>query len=499
MKYSILKKIRETVNFFDDTEFDSLLGENTVLVRNLVTGNIYSIPFKIQNKEEIIFEAQKAKMLERAEQYLEEDYIESLENTIQEKYYNIEQALKDFFENDNISFLKKTIISNIDYIELKKEKEMAEYNETKELIDDIDTERNEKFDSLTESEKEQVRKIKELFARQIKEYEYLKKTFFENGKIFKKSGKIKRENLFDPLKLVNLYSEKKEIREEFLSQYSILNHFYEKVSSELGLNKKDENAIFKDINIFNESDFKVNLAKNLVLFKKNNPEQNIKILSKKINGIYNEVFKDFKPKFEFDKLDRFENKIFSLSTDSNSKIPKFKFLKFRIGLYSPSDLVELRNEFDEIIKKCYSFNQEDLMFIQRMRDQIDFMIKIGKIDDELVSEIINTFNSTFGEKEEPKAIQNQENYNDEDYDNEDVDEDEDEDLEEEDYDYDDEDEDENEDEDEDYDYNYNNTDHKGSEYENKNYNSNDEEEERRLDLINLREAIRRAKEKVRSL
>lgn len=404
MNFKKFKEIREAVSTFDDAEFDSLLNESTVLVKNH-KGNIYSIPFQYNENGNIIFSSENAKMLEKSEENEKEPTLKAI---ITGKVRTIKESLKSFFESDETEIDASIIAENLDYIKLARRDSLEKYKNNESISNQSMVLESEEFSRLSDSEKEVIRKFKNSFKQKNSEYNMIKNEFFENGKLFQSSGKIKRTQFLNPLKVAELYSEKKEIRQDLESQYDIINTFYETIEKQLKLNSNEREILFTGINLFNESDFKTELAKNLVILKRKvNSGIDISDLARKVNNLYNETFKDSKD-LDYSRLTSYEEMISTLTTDSNSESNTFKFLKFKIGVYSAQDLATLRSEFDQVIKNCYGMSREALMNIQDMRDKVDFMLKTGRIDDEQVGEIINIFNTSYGEIENPNVLGNSE-------------------------------------------------------------------------------------------
>lgn len=400
MNFKKFKEIREAISTFDDAEFDSLLNESTVLVKNS-KGNIYSIPFQYNENGNIIFSSENAKMLEKSEENEKEPTLKAI---ITGKVRTIKESLKSFFESDETEIDASIIAENLDYIKLARLDHLEKHKNNENISNQSMVLESEEFSQLSDSEKEIIRKFKNSFKQKNSEYNMIKNEFFENGKLFQSSGKIKRTQFLNPLKVAELYSEKKEIRQELESQYDIINTFYEAIEKALKLNHSEREILFQGINLLNESDFKTELAKNLVILKRKvNPGIDISDLARKVNNLYNETFKNHEG-LDYSRLTNYEEMISTLTTDSNSEPNTFKFLKFKIGVYSAQDLATLRSEFDQVIKNCYGMSREALMNIQDMRDKVDFMLKTGRIDDEQVGEIINVFNTSYGEIENPNVL-----------------------------------------------------------------------------------------------
>ena len=469
MNFKKLKEIKEAISTFDDTEFDSLLNESTVLVKN-TKGNLYSIPFQYNENGNIIFESEQAKMLEKSEENGEVE--PTLRDVISEKVRNIKNSLKSFFESEDDSIDASIISENLDYIKLARLDHLNKFKKDQSILNTQMVLESEEFSTLSESEKEIVRNFKETFKEKTSNYNLIKNEFFENGKLFEASGKIKRNQFLNPIKVAELYKEKREIREELENQFSVIEEFYETIEKTLKINQEKREIIFNGINLFNESEFKTELAKNLVILKKKTGSNiDISDLAKRINNAYNECFKDVE-NLDYSRLSSYEEMISTLTTDSNSEPNTFKFLKFKMGVYSAQDLATLRTEFDQVIKNCYGMSREALMNIQDMRDKIDFMLKTGRIDDEQVGEIINGFNSSYGEIENVASIGTTEWTG--------IDSDEDE-LEEEDY---------------DMEEDYYGSDEDSDDYEDSYDNSGYEEEVSQEGPTDLKSALERAKEKV---
>lgn len=480
MNFKKFKEIREAVSTFDDAEFDSLLNESTVLVKNS-KGNIYSIPFEYNENGNIIFSSENAKMLEKSEEVEKE---QSLRTIISGKVRNIKESLKSFFESEDDEIDSSIIAENLDYIKLARLDSLEKFKKDEKLSKESMVFESKEFSQLSDSEKEIIRKFKNSFKEKNSNYNLIKNEFFENGKLFETSGKIKRTQFLNPLKVAELYSEKKQIRQDLESQYDIINTFYETIEKDLSLTSDKREILFNGINLLNESDFKTELAKNLVILKRKfDSSIDISELAKKINNLYNETFKEHEG-LDYSRLTNYEEMISTLTSDSNSEANTFKFLKFKIGVYSAQDLATLRSEFDQVIKNCYGMSREALMNIQDMRDKIDFMLKTGRIDDEIVGEIINTFNSSYGEIENPNVLGTSEWGG--------IDGDEDEDVEDDYYDSD--------EEDMEEDYYDHDGDEEEDEYEYSHGMSDSDEEDYYPESIegptDLNEALKRAKEKV---
>lgn len=414
MNYKKFTEIKEIFNSFDDTEFESLISESSALIKN-ENGKKYSVPFEYNENGNTVIFAEKAKLVEKPD--IQKTYIPTVKDIITEKVHNIRDSIKRFFEaeEDDSSDLEE-ISENLDYIKLAREDQMNIM--LNEDIEDSDLFiESEEFKNLDEQEKEIVADFRKKFSEQQNKYNFFKNAFMENGKLFEFNKTVKKDSFLNPLKVAELYKTKNEIRKSLESDYSFIESFHEEMESAVSeLNDNQKTILFKNIDFMNEADFKTGIAKNLVILKKNYNEQiDINTISKKINAIYNESFKNYKFKSEeSSELKNYEEMISTLNTDSNGTVPSFKFLKFKMNVFSPSDLLALRDEFNNVIKNCYSFSQDALTQISLMRDKIDYMIKTGNTDDEMVGEIINSFNKNFGEYENTEADFGYGNYNDED-------------------------------------------------------------------------------------
>lgn len=363
MNYTDFANIKNTLNFFNDVLFLSLLNENTALVENTKTGDIWSLPFSEKGKD-IIFHGENARIEEkneRVEEVLEEEEI-------------LKRSFRSILRKESSpEDLTNAIVEAMSRCKTKKNKKKNVYEEEEMILV------SEAFKKYNESEEQFAIEFEERWNEKVNKTIFtIKDKLFNAGNLFETSGEIKCADIVNPIELINdyaLFLNEKEL------QFSFAENIYE-------WNKKIKDILGEAASVdpFSKN-LDISITKAIVESKKLGNDINNRETQKRLKEIHGELF-------ESDALINF-----GIGSDrvpgSHNGENKLSFLKFH-GIYTNGDLEKLCKDFDYVIGNYNSLSQDDLQNIQSLKNKAEYMYRTNTIDDEEVTKLITAFNSSYG-------------------------------------------------------------------------------------------------------
>jgi hypothetical protein len=390
MNFKKIENIKNSIEFFEDAEFYSMASKDKVIVKNVNNEVLWEVPFTmIENA--MVFDGKQARIVgedifddESDEEMIEED-VDAAYGQVG-KLNDITKMILN--EEIDMDILKEKIMS----YQFKTEKTSNNYQSYEE--------------NVKENKKENKTKIYSLFSEQISKYEKEKQNFLNNGYLFNENDEIKKNFIVDPVYLTTLYEEKIEKTNKFFTfienEYAHAMKVVEKVNSAFKGTDLPTNELFEGIDFTEKDNIKTKIVKNLlVIKKKHNLSYSLNEMTKKVDKLLSELYPMLE-EFEMNGEEKFTNASAGLSQLATGD-PRFpdrglRFLKINFGSFNRDDVMKLMEELNLAINTLY--NQEEdaesyrMLFV--MRNSIDYMIRKNVIDDNVVMNVITTFNSKYG-------------------------------------------------------------------------------------------------------
>ena len=357
MNIELVNKLKNSVNFFDDAEFVSLVSENEVLIRNTANGAEWLVPFEINESGILLYKGAEAECITEAD----DEYSEETKHN--KNVRSVMEAITSIFENKDEGIEKlSTLIKTLPLIE-----------KTEEVVSE-------------EVAQPELTYFKE-FEDRLEEYNSLYEEFMLNGKVFDEDGDIRLEDFYEASVYKKPYEDKAEKAETFLESLETYKTFCEEVQATF---EEDVAKVIIESIDFTKPKNKFNMlvAKNLVQFKQDTlSDINILDESKKAVSIFEETLGQLDGETLITEM---------TATDMRESYYANRFTRFNIGIFKREDLVKINEELTAAMTSSDIDTPEDMHYINDLKMKIEYMERANQIDDELVVNIINEFNTRFG-------------------------------------------------------------------------------------------------------
>jgi hypothetical protein len=374
MNYTELKKIKETVEVFEDAEFVSIASDESIIIKNTKTNDLWSVDFSFNEDEGVTLHGETA-ILE------EESYKEDLEK--ESDLIKVNGALLMAKSDDNdeayqegLEYLSEAIVAS--YNSRKKTvKDFAPIQESAELSGNH-TDETLKFARNFEKEwEEKVFESAEKFDK-----------IFNAGFLFEADGTFKYEDIIDPLKVIESYSlEKQEFNEAMLNADSLIS--FSEALEELDVPSEVATKIDPT-----KKNWKIKLTEALVHSKQEG------MFEGKVSEVVSQAEKSFNEIFD-ESMAVHSGWEEDTGKSSNGE-DKMTFLKSGLyngsDVYSQRDLEKLLSDLNRAQSTYISngFSREEMADITEMKNSVDKMYRTAIVSDEEVSNVITKFNSKYG-------------------------------------------------------------------------------------------------------
>lgn len=391
MNFRKIENIKNSIEFFEDAEFYSMAAKDKVIVKNVNNEILWEVPFTM-TEGVMVFDGRAAKIV--GEDIFDDESDEEM----------IEEVVDAAYGSDKLSDITKMVLNEEIDMDILKEKILSYQFKMEKRSNNY--ENNYSYEENKKEEKTKNTKIYSLFKKQIAKYEEEKEKFLNNGYLFNENDEIKKEFIVDPVYLTTLYEEKIENSNKF---FTFIEHEYgnamavvEKVNQAFKDTEIPTNELFENIDFTDKDNIKTKVVKNLLMIKKKHGLTfSLNEMTKKVDNLLEKLY----PMLE--EIDTNGEGKFSNATAGLSQLatgdPRFpdrnlKFLKIGFGVFSRDDVMKLAEELNLAINTLY--NQEEdpenyrMLFV--MRNALDYMIRKNMIDDNIVINIIKTFNGRYG-------------------------------------------------------------------------------------------------------
>ena len=382
MEFKNIEKIKKSVETFDDAKFFSLNEDNKIIIQNIKDKSLWQIGF-LESEGVIVFDTEDAEMIQEGEVDKKTAFIEKaqmLMSTLQGIFSEDEEKSTESINTVKKYFGDSEMFPVVDKEELfKEETEVKEKNTLSSI------------GSLPE-----VKSIYESFNEKIKEYEKLEKEFLENGKLFNEDNEIKKGKIFDPVLVLEAADGKNKAQEKFFENTQAIIDFKERLDEEF--ESEIAEFIFDHIDLTKDSKIAITSALVKARTKFNTEEEEIIDLNESLEIIKNA----YKESFDGKNISLYAENTHA-SVDGAvpfvyNKVPSdspFKFLKFKIGIFTNEDLNKLDKELGSAMGRLGDLEPEDLKVINEMRTKVTYMQRTNQINDSIVESIIKEFNGRF--------------------------------------------------------------------------------------------------------
>jgi hypothetical protein len=378
MNIENLNKIREAISFFEDIEFETLVNENTLLVKSKVDKSVWSIGYSLEGEFKLLGES--AILVSEGEKPEVPKTIKDLAKNLFNKTNTIEEMKNQLLEVD----FKPTVVAENKFVV------EAEQEEESSLFETLTEEEQTSVETFVTKYKHYIEKEKETVNSFIKEVAFV----FENGQ-------VRAKTFLSPKKILDIYSQKTKIRSSIEEGAKTFKNFSNKIES--FLEEKEINSKFADVILEGfevGKDMTVQWTKNLLKLKKEHRvDLNISETTKVLKTFQKEVFEGFEPSTISNSISAFNEGVISDyggGTAFDPKVERFSFLRFGANMWSKEAVRALLEDFNAVMARFNSLSMEELQKVSLQKDIVEYMFRTGNIDDEIVTGIINDFNKAFG-------------------------------------------------------------------------------------------------------
>ena len=383
MDYKKILKLAKSVNYFEDAEFQSIVNENSILIKNSKTNDIWSIDYRINEDEVLLFDTNNAILVEQAfekEVSIKDISKEIVKKVFVEKDKNFYEEVKEKIKN-SCSMKKKKM--NKKAIEVADKKSGKEYSE---LFEKAPTQAKEIIENLYSKSINKIQAISEMT-----------KEFIENSAFLFEENEIKRGIFVDPILIMEAYKNKIAKREKFFESIDNFIEFEKSVKEIFEYNEiplDNLKLVFENIEI--GKDIGSTITKNLLKLKKeNNLKFNLSEISKKIKTAYSDSFL-IESLQEYSEMG-LSNIIHHAVKDSAYSLggERYRFLKTNaLGMHM-EDVLDILKDIDNVLGYFMGMNEEDFRELMYLRHIVETCYKTGNLDSELIMNAVNQFNSKF--------------------------------------------------------------------------------------------------------
>ena len=375
MNYDEIKRIKEIVEVFEDAEFLSIQSEESLLIRNTKTADIWSVDYSFDAIDGLTLHGESASLEEKAENESEER-----ESDLQKVNGAILMARSDENEeaySEGLEYLAEAIVASYNS-RTKKIRDLKPIVESSELAGQHTDETLAFAKSFANDWNEKLEATTEKFEE-----------VFNAGFLFEGDGSFKYSDIRDPLKLIEAYSIEKENFNEAMDNAELLISFSESL---VDMDVPEEVASKIDPR---KKNWKIKLTEGLVHAKQEGLfEGKVSAVVSEAEKSHAEIFDEGSPVHLGDEAD--------IGLGSASGEDQMKMLNF--GLYNGSNIYSQR-DLEKIIKDLSraestyihnGFSREQMSEISGMKNEIDKMYRTAIVSDEEVSKVISNFNSKYG-------------------------------------------------------------------------------------------------------
>lgn len=378
MNIENLNKIREAISFFEDISFETLVNENTLLVKSKTDGSVWSVGYSLEGEFKLLGEA--AVLVSEGEK--------------PEVAKTVKDIAKELFaKKSTIEEVKNSLLS-VDF----KPVAVVENN----LMESFETEENlSQFETLTEDEQSAVEAFVEKYKSYIEKEKAAVNSFIRDVAFVFENGQVRTKTFLSPKKILDIYSEKAKLRSSIEEGAKVFKTFSEKIENfleEKEIDPKHSNTILEAFEL--GKDMTVQWTKNILKLKKEHKvDLNISETTKVLKAIQKEVFEGFEPSEISKSIAAFNEGVISDyggGTAFDPKVERFSFLTFGASNFSKETVRALLEDFNAVMARFNSLSMEELQKVSMMKDVVEYMFRTGNIDDEIVTGIITDFNKSFG-------------------------------------------------------------------------------------------------------
>lgn len=361
MNIETFKKVKNLVESFPNVSLVSLLENQDIIIKNNINNGMYKVTYGFNEDNESYFiDTNDFEIIQEGEK------IKTLRDEFISNCQKLEVGLsKVFSENieEGIEKLKETIKT------------------LPNITDTVLFEENTYEDEDEGTEEEYIEWIKDRFSKQLTQYFKEEKDFQNMLTIFDKNQNIK----------IGVFESIEDIKKQLKQRSQDLNEFKQFVEKYKEAKTSIMEAIGDDKSsevFFTNLDFNLNpsvaLTKSLIKVKQFN--EDFKVIEKTreilpllenimapINGAPSPV-------------------AFNMASDNKFRP---RFLKFKMGIYTPEDVKTMINEVDYYLSCFGDLDDESLSTLSNIKWQLEYMYHSGQINDHLIQEIIETFNKKY--------------------------------------------------------------------------------------------------------
>ena len=392
MDYKQIVELSEALNHFEDSEFYSLINENTAIIRNKKDSSLWTINFVLEN-EVFVFDTNKSEVVKKGtleESFTLKDIARQIINeSIFEKKSDIYEGMKDKILSEACKVKKD-----------KKKKTLMDVSEAKKTT--------ALFESISDTAKSVIETIVKKYSDKLNKFKEEENKFISESAFIFEDTEIKKEAFVDSRKILNSIEKKLAIQSSFYENVNSFIKFEESALNYLkGKNVPADsiNVIFEGLSVGTSNEVGVTLTKNLLTLKKQkNLDLNISESTKELKNIYKDCF-------DIEKVNKIKREVSSYMEElenAYAKNPKTKYnyLKFKQGFTDINELKNLLVDFNTVISEVNNMSAEEFDSIVKMRQVVESMVQMNFIDDQLFYTVVGQFNEMFMKKQELQQPQN---------------------------------------------------------------------------------------------
>jgi hypothetical protein len=383
MNIQKVNEIREAISFFEDVELVTLVNETELLLKNKNDNSVWKLTYSFE--KEFLLNGEGAELVTEGEK--------------PEEVLTPKTFAKGFFGTEYSIDEMRAKLMEVDF----KKSPIVEQKNILKVEDETDSIR----ETLNEDEKVAVDEFLEKYTEKLETGRQLVNTFIEDvAFVFENSGAPKSKTFLNPKKILDVYAEKVKLKELLVEGAQVFKNFSNEVTSLLEENEIDIKLAEALLEGFDPSaDMSTVFTKNVLKIKKDNKlDISITETVKQLKAIQKEIFSEFDSSKSLNSIKSYnEGAIADWQSSYGPKVENFTYLKFGANNFSREGVRTLLEDFNAVMARFNSLTMEELQEISMMKDIVEYMFRTGNIDDEVITNIIDTFNNKFGKKIEAKA------------------------------------------------------------------------------------------------
>jgi len=358
MNFETIQKIKNAVEAYANVKFFSIMEGNKLLIQNEKTDAIYEIGYT-EADGVFSFNTKEAKQIS------EKNEIVTPLDEVKQNISNLSNGIKGIFAEENLDVAVANLKEIIRTLPMLDEKVL-----------------NEELDSqLKPAEEEPKSEFYKKFETQMKKYEEEVKEFESTFKMFNEENDLIPGEFVENSEIKKSLQQMSEMHEAFKANATKYHDFKEEVSA-LFESSEIADEFFKKVDV--TKNLKVGITKALVDLKQINENLNIKDLSTKLIGIFENALAP---------VDGAKAPVvYNLAADNKYRP---RFFRFKMGIFSPEDVKMMMNEVNEAFSRVGDYNDEDMMFMSNCKMQLEYMYNSQQVNDHLIAEMITEFNKRF--------------------------------------------------------------------------------------------------------